>query len=69
MCRNFFLGISGGVLTPLTPPLDPPLITMQMHICSLVKPQLYSQIFPRQIFHLTLVEINEDVAVPVYSLY
>ena len=20
MCRNFFLGISGGVLTPLTPP-------------------------------------------------
>ena len=26
MCRNFFPGISGGVLTPLTPPLDPPLI-------------------------------------------
>ena len=25
MCRNFFPGISGGVLTPLTPPLDPPL--------------------------------------------
>ena len=21
MCRNFFPGISGGVLTPLTPPL------------------------------------------------
>ena len=25
MCRKFFPGISGGVLTPLTPPLDPPL--------------------------------------------
>ena len=29
MCRNFFPGISGGVLTPLTPPLDPPLALFQ----------------------------------------
>ena len=32
MCRNFFPGISGGVLTPLTPP--PPLgsATVKDHI-------------------------------------
>ena len=32
MCRNFSPGISGGVLTPLTPPLDPPLLWMVLQI-------------------------------------